>query len=184
MRRSRIALVALMALTCFVAAGYGAARTTAGAKDSAPSGKGQSSCQLGTAGNKIKHVIYIQFDNTHFRRDNANVAVRPGADAPLAQLPQEQRHDLHQRSHDPHLAHRRRDPVEPHGSLSRSSGADVVERVRVLPGKRDPEVLVVVQVLDRPRRRCERHGRPEAQHDHRHRTDDARAVGSVHPRRL
>ncbi len=74
MRRSRIALVALIALTCFVAAGYGAAETTAGGKDSAPSGKGQSSCQLGTAGNKIKHVIYIQFDNTHFRRDNANVA--------------------------------------------------------------------------------------------------------------
>src|SRR5579862_1136298 len=75
MQRSRIALVALMALSCLVAAGYAAARTTAGAKASAPQGKGQASCQLGTtSGNKIKHVIYIQFDNTHFRRDNANVA--------------------------------------------------------------------------------------------------------------
>src|SRR5436305_4227110 len=30
-------------------------------------------CQLASAGDNIKHVIYIQFDNTHFRRDNANV---------------------------------------------------------------------------------------------------------------
>jgi hypothetical protein len=32
-----------------------------------------SSCQLGTAQNPIQHVIYIQFDNTHFTRDNPNV---------------------------------------------------------------------------------------------------------------
>jgi hypothetical protein len=31
-----------------------------------------SSCQLNSGG-QIKHVIYIQFDNTHFRRDNPNV---------------------------------------------------------------------------------------------------------------
>ena len=32
-----------------------------------------SSCQLNGAGNNIQHVIYIQFDNTHFTRDNPNV---------------------------------------------------------------------------------------------------------------
>jgi len=32
-----------------------------------------SSCQLDSAKGDIKHVIYIQFDNTHFRRDNPNV---------------------------------------------------------------------------------------------------------------
>src|SRR5438477_4188643 len=32
-----------------------------------------SSCQLKSAKGNIKHVIYIQFDNTHFRRDNPNV---------------------------------------------------------------------------------------------------------------
>src|SRR5438094_684843 len=32
------------------------------------------SCNLG---NGIKHVIYLQFDNTHLRRDNANVAPAP-----------------------------------------------------------------------------------------------------------
>ena len=32
-----------------------------------------SSCNLNSARGNIHHVIYIQFDNTHFRRDNANV---------------------------------------------------------------------------------------------------------------
>src|SRR5258706_6335340 len=33
-----------------------------------------SGCQLNSAKGNIKHVIYIQFDNTHFNRDNPNVA--------------------------------------------------------------------------------------------------------------
>jgi hypothetical protein len=33
----------------------------------------QSSCQLNSSGGKIQHVIYIQFDNVHLRRDNPNV---------------------------------------------------------------------------------------------------------------
>jgi hypothetical protein len=35
----------------------------------------QSTCQFNSAGGKIQHVIYIyiQFDNTHLRRDNPNV---------------------------------------------------------------------------------------------------------------
>ncbi|HTZ32169.1 MAG TPA: hypothetical protein VMH31_06910 [Methylomirabilota bacterium] len=32
-----------------------------------------SSCNLGSRFNPIKHVIYIQFDNVHFERDNPNV---------------------------------------------------------------------------------------------------------------
>ncbi len=32
-----------------------------------------SGCQLNSAKGKIQHVIYIQFDNTHFTRDNPNV---------------------------------------------------------------------------------------------------------------
>jgi hypothetical protein len=32
-----------------------------------------SGCQLNSANGNIKHVIYIQFDNTHFTRDNPNV---------------------------------------------------------------------------------------------------------------
>jgi hypothetical protein len=33
----------------------------------------QSTCQLKSPKANIKHVIYVQFDNTHFRRDNPNV---------------------------------------------------------------------------------------------------------------
>src|SRR6267378_2548092 len=33
----------------------------------------QSSCGLNSSRGNIHHVIYVQFDNTHFRRDNPNV---------------------------------------------------------------------------------------------------------------
>src|SRR5882672_8824556 len=33
----------------------------------------QSTCQLNSPSGGIQHVIYVQFDNTHFRRDNPNV---------------------------------------------------------------------------------------------------------------
>src|SRR5258707_12848387 len=32
-----------------------------------------NTCQLNSPNGRIKHVIYVQFDNTHFRRDNPNV---------------------------------------------------------------------------------------------------------------
>ena len=34
---------------------------------------GANSCQLNSARGDIQHVIYVQFDNTHFLRDNTNV---------------------------------------------------------------------------------------------------------------
>ena len=34
----------------------------------------QASCQLNSAGGQIKHVVYLQFDNTHYARDNQSVA--------------------------------------------------------------------------------------------------------------
>ena len=33
----------------------------------------QNLCKFNSAGDKIQHVIYIQFDNIHLRRDNPNV---------------------------------------------------------------------------------------------------------------
>jgi hypothetical protein len=59
----------------FVACLFAAAFATAQVR---PSGVLKSatvspSCHLNSAGGNIKHVIYIQFDNTHFRRDNPNV---------------------------------------------------------------------------------------------------------------
>src|ERR1700682_6223339 len=33
----------------------------------------QTKCQLKSPSGRIKHVIYVQFDNTHFLRDNPDV---------------------------------------------------------------------------------------------------------------
>jgi hypothetical protein len=44
----------------------------AGAPDATTDATGPSACSLGPSG-AIKHVIYIQFDNTHLSRDNASV---------------------------------------------------------------------------------------------------------------
>lgn len=35
--------------------------------------RAQSTCHLNSASGRIQHVIYVQFDNTHFLRDNPNV---------------------------------------------------------------------------------------------------------------
>ena len=37
------------------------------------SGDHRDGCQLRSDNGKIKHVIYVQFDNVHFLRDNPNV---------------------------------------------------------------------------------------------------------------
>jgi hypothetical protein len=50
----------------------------AAAATTVASGSGQAAaavpgCPLGSKDNKVQHVIYIVFDNTHYRRDNQNV---------------------------------------------------------------------------------------------------------------
>ena len=62
-----IALAGLM-LACAAVAGFGAMSARGDASATARAAAG--SCTLGHG---IKHVIYLQFDNTHLRRDNANV---------------------------------------------------------------------------------------------------------------
>jgi hypothetical protein len=68
MRRTMI-LVAV-AVVCAAAASVTVLATHGGAATAAASG----SCQLGTKAGQIKHVIYLQFDNTHYNRDNQTVA--------------------------------------------------------------------------------------------------------------
>src|SRR5256714_5398638 len=65
MRRGGFIAAALLAavIATGVLVSTGAART-----DVAGTG-----CQLNSANGNIKHVIYIQFDNTHLKRDNPNV---------------------------------------------------------------------------------------------------------------
>jgi hypothetical protein len=67
MRKGAVLGVLLIAL---LATGVG----VAGAKvDGGADASADPTCQLNSAKGNIKHVIYIQFDNTHFRRDNPNV---------------------------------------------------------------------------------------------------------------
>jgi hypothetical protein len=68
MRRRGLAVtLALAAITlAAIGATVAAAKPGAGGSQSASA----ASCSLG---NGIKHVVYIQFDNTHFLRDNGNV---------------------------------------------------------------------------------------------------------------
>jgi hypothetical protein len=60
--RKVAALGALAGLAALVAAAVGST--------SSPAAAAATGCQLGSG---IKHVIYLQFDNTHFRRDVSNV---------------------------------------------------------------------------------------------------------------
>jgi type I phosphodiesterase/nucleotide pyrophosphatase len=64
MRGKRWAALAVLTTAC-VAAVVVAATVTSSAKSAV------ANCSLA---NGVKHVIYLQFDNTHFRRDNPNVA--------------------------------------------------------------------------------------------------------------
>ncbi len=73
--------VSIRRLGALASAGALAATTLAASPGLAlatPDGSGalaapSSSCQLNSAKGATKHVIYIQFDNTHFNRDNPNV---------------------------------------------------------------------------------------------------------------
>jgi len=61
-------------LAAILAVGFstGVAATPTGAQVATTAA--QSSCQLNSAGGQIKHVVYLQFDNTHYTRDNQSVA--------------------------------------------------------------------------------------------------------------
>ncbi|MGZ4379669.1 MAG: hypothetical protein ACXVRY_16550 [Gaiellaceae bacterium] len=73
MKRRRLGTLGLFLIACLVATGLAAAKVQsngAGARQRLAA----SGCQLNSAKGNIKHVIYVQFDNTHFKRDNQNVA--------------------------------------------------------------------------------------------------------------
>ncbi|TMM26212.1 MAG: hypothetical protein E6F97_01570 [Actinobacteria bacterium] len=66
-----LAALAVASLTAITVLGLGTVQTASGRSlvNTTPT----TGCQLASAKGKIKHVIYIQFDNTHLRRDNPNV---------------------------------------------------------------------------------------------------------------
>ena len=69
----------------------------------------QNSCPLNSPSGRVKHVIYVQFDNTHFVRDNPNVP------SDLEQMPHllKPRDAPHQPSHASHFPHRHGHPHVP-----------------------------------------------------------------------
>ena len=67
-KRAFLAAATVAALAAFMVVQGAGART-----DAKPAPAAASGCQLSSAKGNIKHVIYIQFDNTHFRRDDPNV---------------------------------------------------------------------------------------------------------------
>jgi hypothetical protein len=73
-RRRRAGALGALVIACLVGAGIAAAQMRPNAAGSTRVAAAPTSgCQLNSAKGNIKHVIYIQFDNTHFRRDNPNV---------------------------------------------------------------------------------------------------------------
>src|SRR5947208_16740160 len=71
-RRGRLAALTVIAVTVVTAAAFTSAAQGVHATKGPKPGPGAAGCQLGANG-KIKHVIYLQFDNVHFQRDNPNV---------------------------------------------------------------------------------------------------------------
>ncbi len=68
-KQSRAFLGAVVVTLC-AAAALVAGVAHRGSATAAPA----TNCQLGNKDGQIKHVIYLQFDNTHYRRDNPNIA--------------------------------------------------------------------------------------------------------------
>ena len=71
-RKRKAGAVSVLVLACLVTAGIAAAQVS-GPSSTARS-LAASGCQLNSPGGKIKHVVYLQFDNTHYARDNQSVA--------------------------------------------------------------------------------------------------------------
>jgi hypothetical protein len=78
MQRGRKYVLAALAVAAVTAAAALAAvqGATGGGSTSSDASAAPAGCTLGGAGNasNIQHVIYLQFDNTHYNRDNPNVA--------------------------------------------------------------------------------------------------------------
>src|SRR3954470_12172344 len=67
---TRAVLVAAVVATCAAAALVAGVAHHGSGATAAPA----APCTLGNKDGQIKHVIYLQFDNTHFRRDNPDIA--------------------------------------------------------------------------------------------------------------
>ena len=169
------------ALAVLVALCVAAALATAVASHGTAAATASGPCQLGSNPGQVKHVIYLQFDNTHFRRDRANVP------SDLEQMPHllnflKGNGTLLTNDHTILISHTAGGIlVVADRPLSRPQRADGVEQLRLLPRRRHAGVHLVVQVLDGHGRR---HRRLAAEHGRRRPADHAGAVADLHARRL
>ena len=140
------------------------------------------SCVLGNGAGRIKHVIYIQFDNIHLQPRQPKRRLRSGQMPHLLNF-MKGNGTLFTNIHDPDLAHGRRDPSAADGPLPRPDGHDRDELLRLLPAERHrPTFTLRVPVLDlageRPPTTHCRTWSPTGQTKH------AGSVGVVHAGRL
>ena len=167
-----------VAIVVLAAACAGAALTTGAVTHSTAGASAAGPCQLGNKDGQIKHVIYLQFDNTHYRRDRANVP------SDLEQMP----HLLnflkgngtprHERPHDPDLAHGGRHRVSLTGPLSGSQRPDGHQLVRLLQADRASRSSRRRSSTGRTRSTAQRDA---AEHGRRRRPDGTPRRGSPTP---
>ncbi len=180
--RFAAAAIGVVALLALAASGFATAHGTAKrtAETAAIGG-----CTLGGAGQAahIQHVIYLQFDNVHYRGDARprGRAGRSPADAEPAQLPDPAGHPVRrERPHDPDLAHRGRDRspsltglYPDRGGCRRSPTAFGYYPASKVPAFSSSfKYWTALDGSDQ---------RPAAEHDHRRAEEHACPLGAVHP---
>ena len=139
---------------------------------------------LNSAGGNIKHVIYIQFDNTHFLRDNPNVP------SDLEQMPHllnfiRGNGTLLTNDHTVLISHTATGILTSlTGVYPDREGQPVSNSFRYFTPTARLDTRRLVQVLDRPVRPdgVDRPpDRPHAEDGQRERQDHSCAVGALHP---
>ena len=136
--RSRRPLAALAggALTLSMVAA-GVATTAANAAPARPAAAARAASACDLAGGKIKHVIYLQFDNVHYTRDNPNVP------SDLQQMPNllhfiTGNGTLISHEHTPLIAHTADDIVTSESGLYGSNqGVPIANEYRYYTGAKD-----------------------------------------------
>jgi hypothetical protein len=71
MKGRGLRMLGVLATTCLVVTGFAAAKVQSGGGSRTLAAAG---CQLSAPNSKIKHVVFLDFDNTHYLRDNQSVA--------------------------------------------------------------------------------------------------------------
>ena len=150
----------------------------------ATSSGAQAACNLASAGNNIKHVVHITFDNVHLRRDNPNVP------SDLEQMPNllnfiVRNGTISGNHHTPLISHTATDILTAlTGNYGDRMGVPVANSYGFFRPNGSVAFSELVPLLDLAVERLGRERRRPAADARRPRQDTPGAVGAVHPRRL